>query len=488
MPLRGRAHHTALAVLLVVTSIASAESSEAPRATPCPTLTDGTGSGPAQDAAPVSVHEGMLVRYPDILRLGSLLPIEIWRNRDAFFHEGMELEIGSCRRDYPVPSFFREATTRLAGTARLDDAGNLRGHVAGLPFPPETIDAEAPDAGLRWAWNVARRYRGAGPDGSFRIVDMPSRIGGIQTYRGRWFFVQTSHRADLASSDYGLSFARNIAWVAGGRFDEPSSARHLAWKQSRPLDVATRYNTADDIFVYVPTMRKVRRAGSSWVDGMYVPRYRVGGEGSGGGLSAGGGQFGPGAAINPSAGESIAITENLRRGFEGLTLRPNAYRWRVLAERDVLAPLNVTRVGYPEDPDRNWGPSGLSAGNDRWDVRRAIVIQGALREPGRDYDLLTLYIDMQTQQPLYVMSRRRRGGQLLEVGVLLYRFSGDVRGYPKWPNGEKANVFDPVAAVFFEVTDGGSGWRREAYDILSVPRSKAEVMKMISASDLSRGH
>ena len=178
----------------------------------------------------------------------------------------------------------------------------------------------------------------------------------------------------------------------------------------------------------------------------------------------------------------------MRRGFEGLTLRPNAYQWRVLAERDVLAPLNVTRVGYPEDPDRNWGPSGLSAGNDRWDVRRAIVIQGALRDPGRDYDLLTLYVDVQTQQPLYVMSRRRRGGQLLEVGVLLYRFSGDVRGYPQWPNGEKANVFDPVAAVFFEVADGGSGWRREGYDILSIPRSEAEVMKMISASDLSRGH
>ena len=72
------------------------------------------------------------------------------------------------------------------------------------------------------------------------------------------------------------------------------------------------------------------------------------------------------------------MTENLRRGFTGLALRPNAYVWRVQGEREVLAPINVTRGGYPEDRERNFGPSGLSVGNDRWDVRYAVVIQGAL--------------------------------------------------------------------------------------------------------------
>ena len=63
------------------------------------------------------------------------------------------------------------------------------------------------------------------------------------------------------------------------------------------------------------------------------------------------------------------MTENLRARLHRAPLRPNAYDWRVQGEREVLAPINVTRTGYPEDRERNFGPSGLSVGNDRWDVR-----------------------------------------------------------------------------------------------------------------------
>jgi hypothetical protein len=460
----------------------------APAEHACPTLSGESGGGPQEDAAPARIQEGAVLGLQDVLRLRSLLPIEVWRNRDAFFHEGMQLEIGPCHRRYPPPEFFAAATRRGAGQVRLDDEGNLHAYAAGLPFPPESIDPAAPDAGLRWAWNLERRYRGAGPAGSFRIVDMPSRFGGVQTYRGTWFLLQTGHRADLAASDHQVPAAQGSAWIAGGSFDEPAAVRHLAWRQLRPLDVAVRYSAPDDTFVYVPSMRKVRRASSAWIDGVYMPRYRVGGAGGGGALAAGSGQLGPGAALNPSAAESIAVTEHLRRGFEGLALRPNAYRWRLLGEREVLAPLNVTRGGYPLNPHRNFGTSGLSVGSDRWDVRYAVVIQGALKERGQDYDLLTWYVDYQTQQPLYVIARRRGGGQLLEVGVLLHRYSGDLPRYPRWPTGGRADVFDPVAAVFHDTADGGSGWRRESYDVTSTPRSEAEIQRLTSPGFLIRGH
>jgi hypothetical protein len=153
----------------------------------------------------------------------------------------------------------------------------------------------------------------------------------------------------------------------------------------------------------------------------------------------------------------------------------------------VLAPLNVTRVGYPQRPVRNYGTSGLSFGSDRWEVRQAVVIQGALRERGREYDLLTLYIDTQTQQPLYVMTARREGNRLLEVGVLVHRYSGDVPGYPPWPDGSEARVFDPVAAVFLDTAEGGSGWRRESYDVESTPPAEHELRRMMSPGYLERG-
>jgi hypothetical protein len=473
---------------LALLGLTPAPGSGAPVENACPTLSGASAGASQEDAAPARIREGAVLGFQDVLRLRSLLPIEVWRNRDAFFHEGMQLEVGPCHRRYAPPEFFAAATRRGAGQARLDDEGNLHGHAAGLPFPPENIDPAAPDAGLRWAWNLERRYRGAGPAGSFRIVDMPSRFGSAQTVRGTWFFLQTSHRADLPASDYRVPAAQDSAWIAGGDFDEPAAVRHLAWRQLRPLDVAVRYRAPDDTFVYVPSMRKVRRASSTWIDGVYMPRYRVGGSDGGGGLAAGGGPFGPDAALNPSAAESIAVTEHLRRGFEGLALRPNGYRWRLLGEREVLAPLNITRTGYPLDPHRNFGPSGLSVGSDRWDVRYAVVIQGALKERGLDYDLVTWYVDYQTQQPLYLIARRRGGGQLLEVGVLLHRYSGDLPRYPRWPSGERANVFDPVAATFHHAADGGSGWRRESYDLTSAPRSEAEIQRLTSPGFLTRGH
>jgi len=287
--------------------------------------------GPPQDAAPLALREGMRLGHAELLRLEALLPIEVWRNRAQFFAPGTSLEVGACHRRYPVPAFFSKATRELAGRVHLDGDGNLLDHVTGLPFPPEGID---PDA-----WDLERRYRGAGPSGHFRLVDMPSRLGGIQTYVGSWFLLQLGLRADLAASGYAEPVAPDSVWVAGGRFD----------------------------------------------------------------------------------------------------------------------------------------------------VRYAAVIQGALKQADQGFALLTLYVDVQTQQPLYMMTRRRQDGQLAEVGVLLHRFSGDLPRYPRFGDGAQALVFDPVAAVFYDGTDGGSGWRRESYDVTSVPRDADTLRRLTSPSELVRG-
>jgi hypothetical protein len=152
----------------------------------------------------------------------------------------------------------------------------------------------------------------------------------------------------------------------------------------------------------------------------------------------------------------------------------------------VLAPLNGYRQGWPEDPDRNFGESGLSVASDRWEVRQAVVIEGAARDPQGEVAYLTLYVDHQTQQPLYYVTRRRNG-LILDVGIFVHRFSGDVPDYPEWPGGGPAQVFDPVAATFFSVAEGGTGWRRESYDVRSVPVGDGEVRRMTSVTDLSKG-
>ena len=457
----------------------------------CPDFAAGAPGEPPGDAGPPLLQEGSVLAHGDLLRLARLFPKEVWAQREQFFHDGMRMEIGACHRRYPVAAFYAQATARFAGRARPDGDGNLLDYVAGLPFPQAEIDPSAEDAAVRWAWNFQHRYRGAGPVGSFRLLDLPSRIGSPEIYLGTFFYIRTAHRADLVASGYRVEEADKALWVAGGRFDEPFSARHLAWRQIRPLGADRRYQQPDDTFVYVPTMRKPRRAATPWVDGIFTPRYTVSGDSGGGPIP-----FGTGAssdlgapqldAINPTAGISISATEHMRRGFTGLAVRPNAYDWKLVGEREVLAPLNTVSEGHPVSEDRNYGPSGLSVASDRWDVRQAVVLQGRARRPVDELGQIQLWIDWQTLQPLYFISRRKNGG-LLDVGILLHRFSGDRPRYAAWPGGEPAHVFDPVAAVFEFVPGGGSGWRRESYDVTSLPVDPKRIRKLTSTDHLVRG-
>jgi hypothetical protein len=431
-------------------------------------------------------REGMVLTEKALMLLRPLLPDEIWQHRDTFFYEGMRMLLGGCHRRYPASVSYEEATQKYAGQAKVDDAGNLEGYVAGLPFPPESIDPAAPDAAVRWAWNLELRNRGSGPVGKFRLTDFPSRVGAIETYRGSFFLVQTGHRADLAATDHALPEVQDTQWVAGGRFDEPTNVRHLAWRQIRPVETQEEFEKADDTFVYVPTMRKPRRAATSWINGVFMPRYTVQADGGGSPIPFGASEYGVSGSISPNSGLSSAMSENMRRGFTGLALRPNAFEWKLLGERDVIAPLNGESLGYPQDPERNFGPSGLSVATDRWDVRHVVVIEGRARSERDDARRLTVYVDWQTQQPLYWISRRA-DGLLQDVGILVHRYSGDRVDYPAWPDGSRALVFDPVAAVFYTAEEGGTGWRRESYDMVSVPLPDQDVRGMTSTAALSQG-
>jgi hypothetical protein len=451
----------------------------------CPSISGPLGPG-ISDAVPRRLERGQRIGYDSLPGLRELVPHEVWQQRHIFFFQGMTMVIGDCHRRYAVPEFFSSATQHYAGRAKIDRKGNLQDYVAGLPFPPETIDPDSPQAGVKWAWNLENRFRGAGPVGNFRLVDVAPRIGKNHTYEGSFFLYQTLHRTDLAESEYSVKGSSGDLWVAGGRFLKPQSARHLAWRQVRPQETQEEYSLADHTFVYVPTMRKVRRSATPWVDGIYVPRYSVAGDSGGGGMPIGGDSYtGAAGSLNPTSALSVQQTENIGRGFTGLALRPNAYVWRVLGEREIIAPINIARPGYPAEKQRNFGPHGLSVANDRWDVRWAVVLEGRIRMRNHGFESVVLYVDWQTQQPLYVIKKGSRG-RLLDVGIPVHRFSDDVVNYPSWPDGERASVFDPVAEVFYSVPSD-SGWRRESYDVKSTPAEERIRRRFTSTSFLVRG-
>ncbi len=483
-----RCSRAIFAALSITALLANNGAAAPPDEGDCPAVTGVPGKGAdGDDAAPILIRKGMKIRAEDLLLLRQLLPPEIWQHRATFFHEGMSLEIGPCHRRYAIPSFYDEATAKFRGQPTLDSEGNLSNYTAGTPFPPKTIDPRAPDAAMRWAWNMEKRFRGAGFAGKFRIVDFPTAIGSPHTYEGRFFLLQTSGRADLPDQGYALDVGSKRNFVAGGEFTKPFDARFLSWRQMRSRESDEAYKEPDDTFVYVPTMRKVRRASTTWVDGLFLPSFGFSGDDGGGGMAFGDIIGGGGTTINPTSGKSSVATVHVERGLSGLEIRPNAYVWRYRGERDVLAPLNIKEGGYPHQPDRNFGFSGLSLASDTWDVRRAIVIEGALLDRDATLRTVTVYIDYQTRQPLYWITRTDRR-RLMGVGILAHRFSGDVIDYPEWPGGKQATVFEPVAASFYNALEGRGGWRRESFGLRSVPFSNNKRRVMTSSSALMRNH
>jgi hypothetical protein len=443
----------------------------------------------ATAAFPFKTGDGVTLQQLEALR--NFLPKPLWEYRERFFYEGMRLEIGPCFRDYSPPAFFVEATEKNRDTAKLDTDGGLAGWHAGLPFPPDAIDPKHEQAGARWAWNVAGRYQAAGfRSGRFRVVDLLGRVGRAEPFVGEMFRLQLSHRADLAASDYQVPFASGKWWVAGGKFMEPFNAREYAWRQYRSDDAFAKAQRTDDLHAYLPQWRRVRRISASNVEGLYMPSFSVGvvpaqqlavagGAGAAGGVVAAGG-------LPSDTGSTL---QTRRSGFEGLELRPLLWRWRVVGVQDLIAPINLAAPMYPEEPEREFGPWGLSFASDRWDVRRALVLEGKARgEPGQRGEARVIwYFDLQTLQPLFYLAYDAKD-EPIDVGVFAGRWSEDRPDYPRWPDDPErpVRVIDSMGAAFANLAEDGS-WRRESWNLVGTPPSDKELRQLDSSSNLTKG-
>jgi hypothetical protein len=431
----------------------------------CPPYPIRGGPGTAdEDVVPPAFKPGDRIDLDGVPRLENYLPDEVWERRDVFFFEGMRMEIGPCHRRYPVSGAFEHATEANAGKASLDEQGNLIGYAgAGLPFRPADIADDAKDAGARWAWNYRYRFVGGGFRGPFRIIHVLKRGRSLERFEGDVFFVPQTGDGDR-------SFA------AGGRFTRPEVARGVSWRQFRTLAADREAGRSDELFVWIPDERKVRRAPPTLVDGLYMPTYTRGTTTSAGKLAL------PNETGWSTPDASIAASEHQRRGFTGLVLRPNAWRWRLADVRDVIAPINSTRFGLPARDDRSYGPSGLSVANDRWEIRRALLLDGtALAEEG-SIGRVRLYVDVQTLQPLYWIARRENGG-IQEVGIFVGRYTGD-DPLAAAPAEKGSGVILPAAQSMWQA--GGESWLRESYELRTDPPSAAERADFGSTAPLQR--
>jgi hypothetical protein len=439
---------------------------------------------PPDDAATWPFATGDTLDVDKLAVLERYLPDFMWPNRERFFYEGMRLEIGPCFRDYGPPDFFVKATEAGRGKAKLTPAGGLEGYDAGLPFHPGDIAPGDPQAGLMWLWNVQQRYQAAGFRGRFRMTDLVGRIGRAEPFEGEMFKLLTAHRADRPG--WEAPGAKGRSFVAGGLFTRPFDAREYAWRQFRPAEMELDAARSDDLHAYLPQWRRVRRVNAARTEGLYMPSFAVS-MAPAQTLPVGGAGAGVSGVIQVP-GDAGGTIQTKRSGYEGLEFRPLLYDVAVVGLHDVLTPIDSRTPGYPDDPDRDFGPWGLSFAGDRWDLRRALVLD--LRKKagvGSEVEARQiLYVDLQTLQPLYVATFDEKG-EMTNVGMYAGRWSEDREGYPRWPDdpARAVRVIDSVGASFANLAEHGS-WRRESWANVATPPPDAEVKQMLSITQLTK--
>lgn len=433
------------------------------------------------DAPPFPFKTGDVIGAEQLALLREFIPQLLWENREQFFFEGMRLEIGGCFADYAPPDFYRAASEKFAGEPRLEDGGGLTDYTAGQPFPAATIAKDDPEAGLKWAWNYEMRYRAAGFDAEFRISDIVGAYGRAEPFVGHMYQAEVAFRADRSDDDYRAKGNKKLWWVAGGAMTEPFNARGHAWRQIRDTKSATDPDRTDDLHAYIAAARRVRRLSAAYIQGLYLPSFSVG-------ITALPDMDGADAGGASSAPDAVTPK---RSGWEGLEIRPLRAKWKVLGVQDVLTPINATTPMYPEEKARDFGVWGLSFASDRWDLRRAIVLEARFEKPDEEQESLArmvMHFDLQTLAPLYYQSWDQRG-ESIDVGMYVGRFSEDRKDYPRWPDDPErpVRVVDPAGAAFANVSQR-VGWRRESWNVTSTPSDAKEERNKISVQGLTKGH
>jgi len=414
--------------------------------------------------------EGDVIAYDQIEKLRDYLPVEFWDNREFFFYEGMRIEIGPTQRDYSESSAYKAVSEQYRGQAKLGRDGALVDYVAGRPFPTESIDCKGdPQAGLKIIWNFAKSWNGSGWKTKFFYTYWDRGEQLPLFYKGLSEGVALAHRVEPQYAETGGDvFERETRQSAGGiTVEEPFDARGIMTLSYRykasdgPLDQARN----DDLWVYVPDLRRVRRISQ---------------------------------AQRTDSIQGTDFTMDDLRSFSGV---PTQYEWTCLEERRLVHPINATKLGFPYRDDYNYGPFGFSYANDRWELRDAFLIRFRPKNEDHPYSRKDIWIDKQTYQPLYSFAYDRKK-ELWKIIWHDFRWTEDWRAQtpaqtdPMFPNGiwnppwegvDDVRGLRMVSQIIVNVQTG-TGDRIEVWNNQGgPPGSKGEIRKLIDIGRLNKG-
>jgi hypothetical protein len=415
---------------------------------------------PAQEDAPAGApafKEGDVIEFGRVDSLKPFLPPEFWANRDFFFYEGMRMEIGPFHRDYSPPPEYQAATEKFKGQPKIGPDDSLENYTAGQPFPMDAIDCKGdPQAGTKIMWNFDYQWEG---DGAFANFFYSYWDRGEQLplyYEGTSRAIALSHRVekDLLETQNGDLFRDERRKGAFGiEVTAPFDARgiNLMTYRYKSSDQPRASGKNDDTWVYLPTLRRVRRIS---------------------------------AAQRTDAVSGTDFTLDDLRSFAGIVPQ---YSWSCLGEMEILAPMNSKVKAYPYNKEHNFGPYGLSYADDRWELRKAVKVRFVPKNQDHPYHHKDIYLDKQTLAPLYSFAYDQKE----ELWKILWhnkRWSeDDATWYPGWEGVPKPMDLKVVSDMIVNVQTG-TGNRIEFWNINGTPlASKGKVRRYIDVGRLTRG-
>jgi hypothetical protein len=210
----------------------------------------------------------------------------------------------------------------------------------------------------------------------------------------------------------------------------------------------------DDTWVYVPTLRRVRR------------------------LSA---------AQRTDAVAGTDFTFDDLRSFAGIVPQ---YTWTCLGEMEMLAPMNSKVKAFPYEREHNFGPYGLSFADDRWELRRVFVIRMVPKNADHPYHHKDIYVDKETLMALYSFAYDRKE-ELWKIILHNHRWSEDTSLTGPWNSGWEG-VAEPrdlrLVSDIIVNTQTGTGNRIEFWDSHGTPlKNKGKIRRYIDVGRLTKG-
>jgi hypothetical protein len=418
----------------------------------------------AQAPADFPFDEGDRVGLAETKKLEPWLPVPFWNHRDLYFYDGMSMEIGPTQRDYGPPEVYRRATEANRGRARIGPDGSLLGYRGGQPFPMDAVECSDPQAGTKIIWNFTHRWQGFGANATFRYTYWDRGEQLPLNYQGttQAYFLKHRPEPQFAAEGGDVFPAERRLAVIGFQVEKPKEAEGTRTLTYRYADSMGPRATAqpEETWIYNRDIRRIRKISQTQRS----------------------------AAV---AGTDFSFDDLF--SFSGL---PAQYTWRCLEERWVLAPMNTRRLGFPyvepSESDGSFGPSGFSYADDRWELRRAVVIEMRPKDEMHPYLKKEIWLDRQTLAPLYSFAYDRTGA-LWKIILHNHRWSeDDLQGvaarewYPAWEGVPRPRDLRVVSESIANVQTG-TGNRLDFWDSHGTMPKRGELRRFVDIQRLRRG-